>query len=145
MSDTKNNGFKKGFDPNRNTLAGPGRTPEYDIKKVTGPVRQQMLKKICEIMQAPIGDVQAIVENLNTSLADSFAAKALLKTARDEPTLDNMIKLLKILGHKFEEAAPVNINLSLEDLVTASHADDDERIVEAANGSKVIVRKKKDE
>jgi len=136
--------FVAGFDPRR-TMQSDGRPPEYDIKNVTGPVRIKLIQKICEIMDAPVHEVQRLVENLDQSLGDTFAAKALLKVAKDEPTLDNLMKLLKILGHKFEEPAQVNINMSLESLVAGAHEDSSERIVEAPNGAKVIVRKKKEE
>jgi len=135
--------FQPGHDPRRNlTVTGGGRPPEYELKNVTGPVRIKLIQKICEIMDAPVHEVQKLVENLDQSLGDTFAARALLKVARDEPTLDNLMKLLKILGHKFEEPAQVNINMSLESLVADAHIESNERIVEAPNGAKVIVRRK---
>jgi hypothetical protein len=138
--------FKPGFDPNRNTtIPGPGRPSEYELKNITGPVRIKLIQKICEIMNAPVHEVQSMVESLDQSLGDTFAAKALLKVARDEPTLDNLMKLLKILGHKFEEPAQVNINMSLESLVAGAHEDSNEYETTTPDGVKVITRKKREE
>ena len=139
--------FKPGFDPNRNiTKGGTGRPPEYELKQITGPARQKLIEKLCEILAAPIEDVENIIKDMSAKLSvgDTIIFNTLMNVARKEPTLANVKELLKILGHKFEEPATVNIQMSVEDLMIQT-VDNNERTIEASNGAKVIVRRKQDE
>lgn len=137
--------FKTGFDPNRNiTKGGTGRPPEYEIKQITGPARQRLIEKLCEILTTPIDEVENVIKNMSAKLSvgDTIVFNTLMNVARKEPTIANVKELLKILGHKFEEPAQFNINMSLESLVADAHIESSERVIEAPNGAKVIVRKK---
>lgn len=141
--------FQKGFDPRR--AISTGRTPEYELTKLKGEARVKLISKLCEFLNVPDQKLKDFVEDLAkdanepATVGDKIVAKSLLKVLQDEPTFDNITKILKVLGHKFEEPAQVNINMSLESLVADAHIEPEEKVVEAANGAKVIVRRKRDE
>ncbi len=140
--------FKPGFDPNRNTtIPGPGRTPAYELKNITGPARIKLIEKLCEILSAPVEEVERVIKDMSASLSvgDTIIFNTLMNVARKEPTIANVKELLKILGHKFEEPAQVNINMSLESLVAGAHEDSNEYETTTPDGVKVITRKKKEE
>jgi len=90
-----------------------------------------------------VGDVERIIKEMSESLSvgDTMVFNTLMNVARKEPTLDNMMKILKILGHRFEEPAQVNVTMSLESLV----AEANEKHIETPDGQTVIVRKKQND
>jgi len=136
--------FASGNDSRRNLN---GRPPvDVLVTQIKGEVKEHLIRSLKEFYMMDVAQVMRLANDNTKAMGERIAMRFLVEMAnKGDPA--RLSLLARIVGIDMAPDVQINtqVNLSLEDLVTASHVDDDERIVEAANGSKVIVRKKKDE
>lgn len=131
--------FQTGVDPRRE---GNGRKPDDMIASIRGEARLTLVKMLCKFLDSPIGEVEAIINDKNLTVAESVAVHNLLQAASKDTSPAHLMTICKVLGLKMDEpATQVNVHLSLEDLVSSAH-EPEEKHITAANGVKVITRKK---
>jgi len=135
--------FKPGHDPRRNTV---GRPVDEKLALIRGESRLKLMEILAKVMSSSVEDIENFVNNKQMTVAESAAMHYMLQMVSKDTSPAHMQTLFKILGLKFEEPVinQVNVNLSLEELVSAANSTEEIRHDNVIEGKTTILRKKRD-
>jgi len=113
--------FKPGPDPRR-CVTSPGRIPdEVRISQIQGHMRIQLAELMYELWNLGFGEVQKRIDSGTLTTKEMIAAKFLQITATTG-SYPHFQTILKTIGLQPPDNIKVQVNISLEDLVTQANA-----------------------